>query len=59
VTRPVAVEARRAPQGGWEAQLTLEQPDYRIKPFVALLGALKVSPTVVVRLHLPTAPDSY
>ena len=34
-------------------EVTLHQPDWRIKPFSALMGTLKVKPDVVVRLQVP------
>ncbi|MEZ4362406.1 MAG: YceI family protein [Kofleriaceae bacterium] len=49
-----AVPLRAAPQGRrMVAETTLHQPDFGIKPYRALLGALKVRPEVKVRISLP------
>jgi polyisoprenoid-binding protein YceI len=47
VTRRVAAQVRRV-EGWWVAEVTLRQPDYGIKPYSAMLGALKVQPDVKV-----------
>ena len=52
VTRPISVKAKLAGRR-WSAQVQLKQPDYEIQPFSAMLGALKVKPTVRVRISLP------
>lgn len=50
--RPLAFTARR--QGDrLTADVLLHQPDFGIRPFSAMLGALKVKAGVVVRLSLP------
>jgi len=36
-----------------EAEVSLHQPDFGIRPFKAFGGALKVRPDVVVRVSLP------
>jgi hypothetical protein len=43
----------------WGAQISIHQPDYGIKPFSAMLGALKVKPKVRVRVFVAAAevPD--
>ena len=51
-TSPVATTARRN-ANHYECDLTIHQPAYGIKPFSALLGALKVKPDVLVRLIVP------
>ncbi len=52
VQRPVeAVVERRGEH--WQAELSLHQPDFGIKPFSALLGSLKVRPEVRVRIRVP------
>lgn len=51
-TRPLRVTTRAAGQTQ-VAEVTLHQPDYGIKPYKALLGALKVRADVRVRLELP------
>jgi len=38
------------------ARFTLEQPDYRIKPYRAFLGALRVKPGVLVEVSAPLPP---
>ena len=35
-----------------EAEVTLHQPDFGIKPFTAMLGTLKIKPDVRVRIRL-------
>ena len=40
----------------WVAEVALHQPDFGIKPFSAMLGALKVKPGVTVRLSVPAGP---
>jgi len=37
------------------AEVRLDQRDYGIKPYTAMLGALKIRPEVVVRLSVPAA----
>jgi hypothetical protein len=39
------------------ARLTLNQPDFRIKPFRAMMGALRVKPEVVLEASAPLPPD--
>ena len=50
--RPLRVVARRA-GGRWTAELELYQPDFGIKPYSAMLGTLKIKPTVRVRVSVP------
>lgn len=55
VERQIIVQVR--PEGGrMVASVPLDQDDFGIRPFSALLGALKVKPDVTVRLSLPVAP---
>ncbi len=52
VTRPIVAQVRR--EGSWwQTEVTLHQPDFGIKPFSAMLGALKVQPDVRVQLRVP------
>lgn len=52
VERPIRTTARR--QGGrWVAEVELHQPDFGIKPYSAMLGTLKIRPTVRVRVSVP------
>lgn len=37
----------------WVCEVTLHQPDFGIKPFSAMLGAMKIKPDVDVRLSVP------
>lgn len=37
------------------AEIELHQPDYGIKPYSAMLGALKIKPNVTIRMMLPSA----
>ncbi len=39
------------------ARLTLNQPDFRIKPFRAMMGALRVKPEVVLEVSVPWPSD--
>jgi polyisoprenoid-binding protein YceI len=55
VEREVVVPLRREGDR-YDAQLVLHQPDFRITPYSAMLGALRVKPDVVVRLALPAEP---
>jgi hypothetical protein len=51
-TRPLTVQSR--PEGGKQvAKIEINQPDYGIKPYSAMLGALKIKPTVTVQIALP------
>ena len=53
-TRPLAFLA--APEGDRMAvTVPVHQPDFGIKPFSAMLGALKVKPDVTVRASVPRA----
>lgn len=45
----------REQAGMLTAEVTLHQPDFGVKPFRALLGALRVKPDVVVKVALPKA----
>ncbi len=38
------------------ARLTLDQPDFRIKPFRAMMGALRVKPEVLLEVSAPLPP---
>lgn len=40
----------------YAASVTLQQPDFGIKPYRAMLGAIKVHPEVVVRTSVPASP---
>jgi polyisoprenoid-binding protein YceI len=50
--RPVTTLARRV-NGHYVAQLTINQPDFAITPYSAMMGTLKIKPEVLVRLHVP------
>lgn len=50
--RPLRVTARRQ-AGRWTAEVELHQPDFGIEPYSAMLGTLKVRPTVRVRVSVP------
>jgi hypothetical protein len=56
VTRRISAEVTRA-AGRLVAEVELHQPDYGIKPYSAMLGALKVQPKVKVVFSAP-APDA-
>lgn len=52
VTNPISANARD--EGGrWNAEVTLDQRKFNIKPFSAMLGALKVKPEVKVTISVP------
>ena len=50
----IPVEER---QTAYVATARIHQPDFGIRPYTALLGALKVKPDVTVRVTLPRAAD--
>jgi hypothetical protein len=50
--RPVSVQAVRG-AATWEIEVWVNQPDFGIKPFKALMGAIKVKPKVKLILTLP------
>lgn len=52
--RPIDVVAQRRGED-LVAEVRLHQPDFGIKPYTAMLGALKIKPDVVVRCTLPRA----
>lgn len=52
VTKPISVNARDDGQR-WNAKITLDQRKFGIKPFSAMLGALKVKPDVEVTISVP------
>jgi polyisoprenoid-binding protein YceI len=52
VTRSIAFAA--VDDGArWHAEVPLDQRQFGIRPYVALLGALRVRPEVIVRLSVP------
>jgi polyisoprenoid-binding protein YceI len=53
--RDVVVPLRRV-DDRHAAEVRLHQPDFGIRPYTALLGALKVKPEIAVRLSLPAGP---
>ena len=54
VTKPISVEARKDGDR-WTAEVTLDQRDYDIKPYSAMMGALKVKPEVKVKISVPAS----
>jgi hypothetical protein len=54
VTRPLTFDAF-ADAAAWRAEVRLDQRDYGIKPYTAMLGALRVRPDVLVRVRVPRA----
>lgn len=52
VTSPISVEARDDGTR-WNATIVLDQRKFGIKPFSAMLGALKVKPEVEVNISVP------
>jgi hypothetical protein len=53
-TRSITTQTRLV-AGRQVAELTLNQPDYGITPFRAMMGTLKVKPEVRVRISVPDA----
>jgi polyisoprenoid-binding protein YceI len=51
-SREISFTAREA-HGRVEAEVRLHQPDFGIRPYSAMLGALRVKPDVLVRISLP------
>ncbi|RMG10453.1 MAG: YceI family protein [Deltaproteobacteria bacterium] len=54
VTRPVSLSVHQS-DGELLGQVRLDQRDFAITPFRALMGALKIKPEVEVELRLPAA----
>ena len=54
VSRPVAFEAFDDGTD-WRADVRLDQRDFGIKPYTAMLGALRVRADVLVRVRVPRA----
>jgi polyisoprenoid-binding protein YceI len=52
VTKQISVQATDDGQR-WNAKVTLDQREFGIKPFSAMLGALKVKPEVEVTISVP------
>lgn len=53
VTRPITTQITER-DGSYHASVEVNQVDYRIKPFSAMLGTLKVKPIVRIELRVPT-----
>lgn len=53
-TEELAFEAHRRGDR-WVAEVRLHQPTWGIRPFKALMGALKIKPGIVVTLSLPVS----
>ena len=51
-TRPISTIARRV-NGHYEAEMTIHQPAFGIKPFSAMMGTLKIKPDVILRIVVP------
>jgi hypothetical protein len=52
VTRPLSLVAEDD-GSRWRAEVRLDQRQFGIRPFSAMLGALKVKPEILVRVALP------
>lgn len=52
VTNPISIQAR---DDGtcWTAEISVDQRKFNIKPFSAMMGALKVKPEVKVHISVP------
>jgi hypothetical protein len=53
-TQAVKLTARRT-NDKWVAEVPIHQPDFGIKPYSAMLGALKIKPDVKVRVTVPVS----
>ena len=51
-TKTIAATATKKGER-WETEVSIHQPDYGIKPYSAMLGTLKVQPTVRVQVSVP------
>ncbi|MBF0254033.1 MAG: YceI family protein [Candidatus Omnitrophica bacterium] len=53
VTRPVVLSGKKTPTA-YVGALVIHQPDFGIKPFTALMGAMKIKPEIKIgiRVHL-------
>ena len=51
-TRAIELNAKLGPEG-WTTEAWINQSDYGIKPFSALMGAMKVKPRVKVWIRIP------
>ena len=51
--RPLRVNVEQR-DGKWICEVELHQPDWGIKPFSAMLGTLRVKPTIRVQIEVPT-----
>ncbi len=56
VTHPLDVKVKRDGTQSAEVEARLDQRRYGIKPFTALLGALKVKPEILVRARVTLPP---
>lgn len=54
VTNPISVQAHDDGKC-WSAELTLDQTKFGIKPFSAMLGALKIKSEVKIHISVPSA----
>lgn len=52
VTKPISLDAHDDGER-WNAKVVLDQREYGIKPFSAMLGALKIKPNVEVSISVP------
>jgi YceI-like protein len=57
VDRPLSLRVTRTEQGGYRASATVRQTDHRIKPYSALLGALKLRDTVEIDVGVSADPE--
>jgi polyisoprenoid-binding protein YceI len=51
-TRPLRARVERK-DDRWLTRISIRQPEFGIRPFTALLGALKIKPDVLVELSIP------
>jgi polyisoprenoid-binding protein YceI len=57
-TRPLSIVVRRR-DGQRAAEATVHQPDFGIRPYRAMLGALRVNSDVLVRASFPEPPGQF
>ena len=51
-TRPIRAIARKS-GGHWEVEVPIRQPDFGIRPYKAMMGAIKIKPEVKVVVRFP------
>lgn len=57
-TQSITFVVRRDKEGRYIADVKVHQPDFGIQPFSAMMGAIRVRPTVLVRLAIPARDNA-